>query len=124
MYELEHRLARQCAVSRVTFGPHERRAGVMDHIRKELDEINNATKQSEVVKEWTDVAILAWDGLMRASREYLRQAYDEEPTNTAVVDFAINHYLEKLDKNELRDWPDWRTADPNKAIEHVRGTHD
>jgi len=26
--------------------------------------------------------------------------------------------------NELRDWPDWRTAAPGKAIEHVRGTHD
>ena len=23
-------------------------------------------------------------------------------------------------KNENRTWPDWRTADPNKAIEHVR----
>lgn len=20
----------------------------------------------------------------------------------------------------LREWPDWRTADPNKAIEHVK----
>ena len=23
-------------------------------------------------------------------------------------------------KNEARTWPDWRTADPNKAIEHDR----
>ncbi|MGH6882853.1 MAG: dATP/dGTP pyrophosphohydrolase domain-containing protein [Hypericibacter sp.] len=22
--------------------------------------------------------------------------------------------------NEQRSWPDWRTADPDKAIEHVR----
>jgi hypothetical protein len=26
----------------------------------------------------------------------------------------------KQDKNAARDWPDWRTMDPNKAIEHVR----
>ena len=26
----------------------------------------------------------------------------------------------KQTKNELRKWPDWRTADPNKAIEHDR----
>jgi hypothetical protein len=26
----------------------------------------------------------------------------------------------KLAKNEKREWPDWRTADPNGPIEHVR----
>ena len=26
----------------------------------------------------------------------------------------------KQAKNEARQWPDWRTSDPNKAIEHVR----
>lgn len=26
----------------------------------------------------------------------------------------------KQAKNEARDWPDWRTRDPDKAIEHVK----
>ena len=26
----------------------------------------------------------------------------------------------KQTENEKRDWPDWRTADPDKAIEHIR----
>ena len=26
----------------------------------------------------------------------------------------------KQERNEGRQWPDWRTADPDKAIEHVR----
>lgn len=28
----------------------------------------------------------------------------------------------KQAKNEARTWPDWRTADPNKAIEHSKET--
>ena len=28
----------------------------------------------------------------------------------------------KLAKNMRRQWPDWRTADPGKAIEHVRSS--
>lgn len=31
---------------------------------------------------------------------------------------AIN---EKQARNQSRIWPDWRLADPEKAIEHVRG---
>jgi hypothetical protein len=30
---------------------------------------------------------------------------------------------EKNQKNETRRWPDWRTSDPEKAIEHDR-SHD
>lgn len=33
-------------------------------------------------------------------------------------------WVAKQEKNEARTWPDWRTADPNKAIEHVRGSND
>jgi len=28
--------------------------------------------------------------------------------------------LEEQSKNEQRDWPGWRTANPNKAINHDR----
>jgi hypothetical protein len=34
----------------------------------------------------------------------------------------VEAYAAKLAKNEKRVWPDWRTADPNKAIEHTRTT--
>lgn len=124
MSELEFRIARQCATSRLSFGPMERRRGVIDHIRKELVEIEEAATQEEVVKEWTDVAILGMDGLLRASRELLRQKYGKEPTNNDVAEFAISQYVAKLDKNELRDWPDWRGKSEDVAIEHVRGIHD
>ena len=31
--------------------------------------------------------------------------------------------VEHIDR-QIIEWPDWRTADPTKAIEHVRGTDD
>ena len=42
MLDLEQHLKRQIAFSRATFGPGERRAGVIDHIRKELAEVEEA----------------------------------------------------------------------------------
>jgi hypothetical protein len=32
----------------------------------------------------------------------------------------ITAWVAKQEINEKRNWPDWRTVDPNKAIEHVR----
>ena len=32
----------------------------------------------------------------------------------------IDALIEKQEKNKLRSWPDWQTAEPDKAIEHVR----
>ena len=59
-------LTRQAAFSRATFGPGTREKGVSDHIRKELIEVANATTQDDKSAEWTDVAILALDGLLRS----------------------------------------------------------
>lgn len=100
-YDLVEHLKKQKEWSENTFGPGERTEGVIDHIHKELDEILNDPKDLE---EWIDVAILAFDGAWRAG-------YDP----VQIVCALIN----KQNKNENRKWPDWRTAEPGKAIEHI-----
>lgn len=104
--DLVAHLYRQRAFSRATFGPGPRTAGVVDHIRKELKEIE--AKPNDL-KEWVDVILLALDGAWRCG------------ATPEVIADQIQH---KQNKNELRDWPDWRTAPKDKAIEHVRGKHD
>ncbi len=76
--------------------------GVLDHIRKELSEIENKPQD---LYEWVDIILLAFDGAWRAghSPENIVSAIDRKQT-----------------RNENRDWPDWRTSSPNKAIEHIR----
>lgn len=96
-------IERQREFSARTFGPGTRTAGVLDHIAKELDEIRKAPTD---LSEWADVIILALDGAQR--------------TGAAPQDI-IDAIVAKQDKNESRDWPDWRDQDPDKAIEHHRG---
>lgn len=98
---IEH-LHRQRAFSLRTFGPGQRTEGMLDHIRKELREIEADPSD---LTEWVDVILLALDGAWRAGWE---------PEDIA------NAIRNKQDKNERRNWPDWRTADPNRAIEHIR----
>ncbi|AZO81302.1 hypothetical protein BLM15_09055 [Bosea sp. Tri-49] len=101
-FDLIAHLVRQRAFSLKTFGPGPRTKGVLDHIRKELAEIESDPSD---ISEWVDVILLALDGAWRAGWE---------PE-------AIAEAIEaKQTKNEVRNWPDWRTADPDKAIEHVR----
>jgi hypothetical protein len=95
-------LQRQREFSERTFGPGTRTTGIIDHIRKELREIE--ADPTDVI-EWIDVAILALDGAWRAG-------YQPEQIIDALV--------AKQAKNEARIWPDWRTADPERAIEHDR----
>lgn len=72
-----------------------------------------------VAKEQVDLVILALDGLIRS----IWALYPD--CNVETVAYEVwSMIVEKQGKNEIRDWPDWRTADPNKAIEHVRGKHD
>lgn len=85
-----------------TFGPGPRSKGNIDHIRKELAEIE--ANPSDVV-EWCDVATLALDGAQREGHS---------PESIAAAMFA------KLEKNKGRQWPDWRTHDPDKGVEHIR----
>ncbi len=118
MTDFKEHLTRQIAFSRATFGPGQRTAGVIDHIRKELIEIEESGGESD---EWVDVVILALDGLLRS---YAFSNPTEPKTSDLAAVMAVNAIQNKQSKNELRDWPDWRTAPTDKAIEHKRGSHD
>jgi hypothetical protein len=102
-FDLVAHLERQRQFSFQTFGPGVRTKGVIDHIRKELIEIEAAPHD---LNEWIDVILLACDGAWRAGH-----------TPEAIA----KALAAKLVRNEARTWPDWRTADPDKAIEHQRG---
>lgn len=104
-FNLVAHLERQRSFSRDTFGPGARTKGVLDHIRKELAEIE---ADPQDISEWVDVIILAFDGAWRSG-------WEPEDIVSALV--------AKQSKNEGRKWPDWRTAAPDRAIEHDR-SHD
>ena len=104
-FDMLKHLQRQREWSGRTFGPGSRAQGVVDHIRKELCEVESDPGD---LKEWIDVVILALDGAWRSG------AQPQE---------IIDALVAKQTKNEGRVWPDWRTSDPNKAIEHDR-SHD
>lgn len=109
-FDLVRHLHRAKAFSFKTFGPPNKKrpggqtpaAGVIDHLKQELIEVE---AKPHDLDEWADVAILAFDGA-------LRMGYSPEQIVAAI---SI-----KQRKNELRKWPDWRTATPGKAINHVR----
>ena len=135
-------LARQCAIGRHAFGPGERRLGVLEHIEKEIEEVKKAETHEARAEEWVDIVILAQDGLLRCVREMLREAMKPvadqpmlmqdgeivgrmgEPTNDYVAKIALVMLTGKRDKNELRNWPNWRDQSEDVALEHERGTHD
>jgi len=106
VFDFAAHLQRQRGWSGATFGPGARVQGVVDHIRKELREIEANPGDLE---EWIDVAILALDGAWRSGAQ---------PADIVAALVA------KQTKNERRKWPDWRTADPNHAIEHDRSEDD
>jgi len=101
-FDFVSHLERQRSFSLATFGPGMRTAGVIDHIRKELQEVE---AQPTALEEWVDVILLALDGAWRAGHE------------PAAIAAAI---AAKQAKNECREWPDWRTAPADKAIEHKK----
>jgi hypothetical protein len=93
-------ISRQREFGERTFGPAYK--GVLDHLAKELDEVRAAPHD---VSEWADVIILAIDGAWRAGHD-----------PQSIID-AVHA---KQAVNEARTWPDWRTAEPGKVIEHDR----
>lgn len=95
-------LNRQREFSERTFGPGSRTEGVIDHIRKELKEIEAAPHD---LGEWVDVIILALDGAWRSGHGPQQ---------------IIDAIVAKQARNERRVWPNWRSATPGKAIEHDR----
>ncbi len=94
--------ARQIDWSRETFGPALRTKGVIDHIRKELREIEQDPRD---LSEWVDVIILAMDGFWR---------HGGQPGDLMPA------LLGKQKMNMARVWPDWRTMSEDQAIEHDR----
>lgn len=112
--DLKQHLLRQMAFSHATFGPGERRAGVANHIRKELVEVIDANGEAS---EWVDVVILALDGLTRRLA-YCQGISRRDPDQ--VAELACAMIVGKQSRNEARTWPDWRTQSTDKAIEHDR----
>ena len=113
MLDLERHIARQIAFSVKAFGPGERSAGVIAHVRKELEEIEAEAGPADRAAKWVDVVILGLDGLWRAL------AASGVPPGVAPGKIA-HMLVVKQGDNEARDWPDWRTASPDRPIEHVR----
>lgn len=100
-FDLASHLTNQIEWSRKTFGPGDRRNGIVEHIGKELNEI---LESSGDLEEWIDVVILALDGAWRAGNS---------------PEQIIKALVSKQAKNEGRNWPDWRTIGADKAIEHI-----
>lgn len=101
-FDLMAHLHRQREWSLATFGPGDRRKGIVDHLRKELQEIENNPKD---IFEWIDIVLLGLDGAWRAGH---------------TPEQIVEALAAKQTKNEGRVWPDWRTQDADKAIEHDR----
>lgn len=101
--DLREFIERQKAFSGSAFGPGDRTKGVSDHIRKELVEVAEAGDNA--LAEWVDVILLALDGAWRSG------------ASSEAICLALKS---KLYENTRRTWPDWRTVDPEKAIEHLR----
>ena len=98
---LEHHITRQRAWSNATFGPGYSKERIIDHIKKELVEV----QESGELAEWVDIVLLALDGAWRTG---------------ATPREICDGIFDKLQINERREWPDWRESDPNRAIEHIR----
>ena len=131
MTDLIAHLTRQGAFGRATFGPGPRTEGVLKHIESEIEEVRRAAAEGdleELVKEWTDIAILGLDGLIRAVRAH-EEAFNGHTmlslarpyiTHDEVARIAGDNIVGKQAKNEMRDWPDWRGKSEDQPIEHDR----
>jgi dATP/dGTP pyrophosphohydrolase len=93
-------LERHAAWSARTFGPGPRTKGILEHIRKELKEIEQDPGDLE---EWIDVIILALDGYWR---------HWGNPLD------LMRRLQEKQNKNFARQWPAWQPQD--HPTEHIR----
>jgi Protein of unknown function (DUF550) len=100
--DLIRHIHRQRKWSQKMFGPGSRTTGILNHIAKEIKEVENNPSD---ISEWIDIVILALDGAWRAGHtpEQIAQALDAKQ--------AIN---------EARLWPDWRWFGQDQAIEHDR----
>ena len=95
-------MRRKNAWSIETFGPTQQVSGVLNHIRKELDEV--AADPGDVI-EWADLIMLATDGAYRAGHS---------------PDDICSALEAKLVICRARNWPDWQTLSHDQPIEHIK----
>jgi hypothetical protein len=88
--------------SKETFGPDYHPARIIEHIRKELIELE---QDPDDCAEWIDVIFLALDGARRSGHD---------------ANWIVMTMDEKHDENQSRKWPDWKTQNLDKPIEHIR----
>lgn len=115
VFLLKAHVARQIGWSRETFGPGARTKGVVEHVRKELREIEAAPHD---LSEWIDVMILGIDGAWRCIA-----MQEPDLTDDQLADRIVSALVTKQDRNYTRRWPDWRTMSQDDPIEHDRN-HD
>ena len=84
------------------FGPGQRTQGILDHIKKEVKEVEENPLDLE---EWIDIMLLAMNGAQRLGYT----GYD-------IIDCLQSKVL----KNCKRTWPDWKTINVGKAITHIK----
>lgn len=101
-FDLNKHIERHIEFSKNAFGPDYRLKAILDHIRKELVEVENDPHDLE---EWIDVISLAIDGAWRSGHS------PEQISEMLAY---------KQQKNENRKWPDWRLVDPDKPMEHIK----
>jgi len=89
--------------ARNTFGPGPADARIVEHIRKELKEIEQNPSD---IEEWCDVILLAMDGAVRHGHD-----------GRAVIAQLLKKHHTNLHE---RTWPDWRTLPQGTVIEHIR----
>lgn len=115
--DLRQHLIRQMAFSKATYGPGTRTNGVLDHLSKEIEEVRESSGSAD---EWVDLVILSLDGLTR-QLSFCNEGDKRTKPSADIADMACRMIVGKQDRNENRNWPDWRTMSADKAIEHVRG---
>lgn len=115
--DLKQHLIRQMAFSKATYGPGPRTNGVLDHLSKEIEEVRESNGSAA---EWVDLVILSLDGLTR-QLSFCNEQTHRIAKSADIAQSACDMIVGKQDRNENRDWPDWRTMSADKAIEHVRG---
>ncbi len=101
-FSLINHIERMREFSLKTFGPGEKIKPVINHIKKELVEIEENPKD---LYEWIDVILLALDGAWRSG---------------ASPEQIVEVLQEKQNIVEARTWPDWRTLPDDATIEHDR----
>lgn len=100
MTQLKEHLHRQALFSLKTFGPGERRVQLLRALVNKADVVAGA--EDDLVSWWTDVALIALDGLLRSTTEWKLPA---DPENMAEA--AAYALIDRHAQNEQRDITRW-----------------